>query len=417
MRRSCASPPAKTSTEPVAARWGWVAAAMAAAAVAYLGTLLLAPSGDQLLPVADVNAADVFSAAQIERGSGYRGPQTLIGLGSLVAQLIVLAVLAARPPRWLRGLRRPLLGAALVGAALSVVLLIAGLPFAAALRVRAQDVGLSTQSWGGWAYDQLLAAGIGAAFAAVLAVVVLALVRRLPRGWWIPGAGFVVVAAVALTFATPVALDPLFNRFQPLPAGPLREDTLELARAAGLRVERIEVMDASRRTTAANAYVAGLGSSKKIVIYDNLLEDFPRREVRSVLAHELAHERYDDVPRGLLYVALVAPFGVLAIALGSARLAGGRRGTPASLPALALAFLVVSTGIGWISNSLSREVEARADSWALETTRDPAAFAALHRRLALRNVSDPDPPPLVEALFSTHPTTVERLGMARGLSR
>lgn len=401
----------------MAARWGWAGAAVLAAAVAYLGTLLFAPAGDQLLPVADVDAGDVFTAAQIERGAGYRGPQTLIGLGSLAAQLVVLALLALRTPRWLGGLRRPVLGAAAAGAALSVVLVVIGLPFAAVAKVRAENVGLSTQSWGGWAFDHALSAGIGAAFAAVIAVVVLALARRLPRTWWIPGAGVVVVAAVAITFVTPLALDPLFNRFERLPDGPLRADTLRLADAAGLDVDTIEVMDASRRTTAANAYVAGLGSSKKVVIYDNLLDDFPRREARSVLAHELAHERYDDVPRGLLYVALVAPFGVLAIALGGARLAGHRRGTPAALPALLLAFLVVSTGIGWISNSLSREVEARADSWALENTGDAAAFTALHRRLALRNVSDPDPPAIVEALFSTHPSTVERLGMARALTR
>ena len=159
-----------------------------------------------------------------------------------------------------------------------------------------------------------------------------------------------------------------------------------LADAAGIEVSEVEVVDASRRTTAANAYVTGLGATKKVVIYDTVVDDFPRAEARSILAHELAHEHYDDVPRGLLYVAIVAPLGVLAIAL----LAGP---TP-SLPALALALVVVSTVDHLDLERLSREVEARADSFALTLTDEPEAFDRAARAARPAQRLRPRPTPL-----------------------
>jgi Zn-dependent protease with chaperone function len=280
-------------------------------------------------------------------------------------------------------------------------------------RRRAIDVGLVTQSWLGWVGDLLISMAIGALVAAVIAVVVLALMRRLPRMWWLPGSAVVVVVAAATVFAGPVVLDPLFNRFEPLRRGALRTDVLAAARAAGVRVGQVYVMDASRRTTSANAYVTGFGATKRVVIYDNVVRGFSRPEARFLVAHELGHQRHRDLDRGLLYVAIVAPFGMLAVAAIVARLAPGRGGTPAALPALALAFVLVSTGITWISNGLSRPVEARADVFALRATRDPDAAIAVQRRLVVRNVGDPDPPDAVESVFGTHPSAVERIGMAR----
>ncbi len=171
-------------------------------------------------------------------------------------------------------------------------------------------------------------------------------------------------------------------------------------------------MDASRRTTAANAYVAGLGRTKRVVVYDTLLE-FPRAEQRLVLAHELAHQHYRDVPRGLLYVLLVAPAGLFAVAVLTRAL--DPRGVPAdarTLPALALAVSVVLLGMTAVSNQLSRRVEARADTYALQLTGEAREFAAFQRRIALRNVSTPDPPGWSHWAFGTHPTTLERIGAA-----
>jgi STE24 endopeptidase len=383
-----------------------IAAFTAALLVAWLATLLLAPSDSQLLPVADVDAREEFTQAQIDRGADYRRPQTIIGLLALAAEIALLAYLARANAFQVRHSRT--FRAFGAGALLSAAIALVTLPFGIVARTRAIDAGLSTDSWLEWARDRALGALIAAVLAGALAAIALALIRRF-KHWWIPGSGLVVIAAAVLTFATPVVLDPLFNDFRRLEDGPLRDDVVRLGEEAGVRVTDVEVVDASRRTSAANAYVTGLGASKKVVLYDNVLEDFPRAEARSILAHELGHERYDDVPRGLLFVAIVAPLGVLAIALLA--------GSAPTLPALALALVLVSTSITWISNGLSRQVEARADAFALRVTDDPDAFAGLQRRLALRNRSDVDPPDWVRTVLSTHPSTVERLGMARAYQR
>src|SRR5205814_7583129 len=132
-------------------------------------------------------------------------------------------------------------------------------------RHRAIGVGLVTQSWRGWGVDLVKAGAIGSGLAAGAAALADALRRRLPRAWWLPGAGAAVGAAGAMAFAGPVLLDPLFNTFRPLEDGPLRQDVLELAERAGVRVKEVYVVDASRRTTAANAYVTGLGATKRVV--------------------------------------------------------------------------------------------------------------------------------------------------------
>jgi STE24 endopeptidase len=318
-----------------------------------------------------------------------------------------------RPPRRLRGpFRHPLVAAAVAGAALSVLVAAAPLPFKAVARERARDVGLVTQSWGGWAFDLVRSWAIGAVFAAIGAALAVALIRRMPRAWWIPGSVAIVAFAAVTTYGGPVVLDPIFNRFERLPAGETRDDVLELARRAGVDVGAVYTMDASRRTTAANAYVNGLGHTKRVVLYDNLLEDFTRDEVRLVVAHELGHVRYDDMPRGLLWLAIATPFGLFAVSRMTASLAPDEdRPGPAILPALALSVSVMVFAITCVSNQLSRRVEARADTFALAQTGESDAFISFQRRIALKNVSDPDPPAWSSFLFGTHPTTIDRIGI------
>jgi STE24 endopeptidase len=278
-------------------------------------------------------------------------------------------------------------------------------------RRRARDVGLVTQSWGGWGVDLAKASAIGGAVAAGGAAVADGLMRRVPRTWWLPGAGAVVAAGALVAFAGPVVLDPIFNRFEPLPEGPLRRDVLALADQAGVRVREVYVVDASRRTTAANAYVTGLGATKRVVLFDTLVDAFTHDETRLVVAHELAHVRFRDVPRALAFSALVAPMTALAAAGLTERLAVAEGA--AVLPALALAAGAVAVPAGIAANALSRRVENRADAFALRLTDAVDPFVSFERRITLRNLGDPDPPRLMHALFATHPSTVERIGIAR----
>jgi STE24 endopeptidase len=399
-----------------------IAAAVVAAGAA---SLLLRPRGGLIEPAA-VDATAYFTPVQLERAHDFRDVQRVLALAGLGVSGVTLALVAWRPPRRLLDSlgRRPMLGAAAAGAGISVTLVAVGLPLAVVRHERAVDVGLSTQDWGEWLGDVAKSTGIELVFAAAGATVALALVRRFRRRWWAPAAGCVVALGVLTIYLFPVVIDPLFNRFEPLPRGELRSDVLELARKADVDVGEVYRVDASRRTTGANAYVGGLGQTKRVVLYDNLIEGFPPDQVRSVIAHELGHVKHRDILRGLAWLALVAPAATFLAQLLAERI-GRRQGLadhgskpgPAALPALALSLAVVSFAAGSASTWLSRDIEAAADSYSLELTGDPAAFIGLERSIALRNVSDPDPPALLHGLFGTHPTTVERIGAGEAFAR
>jgi STE24 endopeptidase len=381
--------------------------------------LLLRPR-DGLIEPAEVRAQSYFSDLQIERARDYQRPQVALYGGVLVVELGLLALLVVRPPARLRGpFRRPVLAGAAAGAALSLGVSAAALPLKVFARERAKDAGLVTQSWPGYARDTAVSWAIGAVIAGAGATAGLALIRRLPRSWWVPGSALVVAFGIVSIYAGPVVLDPLFNTFKPLPAGQARSDVLELARRAHVEVGQVYEVDASRRTTAANAYVTGLGKTKRVVLYDTLLNNFSRDELRLVVAHELGHVRHRDVPNGLLYLAIVAPFGLLAAAQLTRRLVPqeGARPGPAVLPALALSLAVMAATIGTISNQLSRRVEARADAFALDLTREPAPFISFEQRIALRNLADPDPPQWQTFLLATHPPVLDRIGMGVAYER
>jgi STE24 endopeptidase len=396
-----------------------VGLAVAAAGVA---TLALRPHEGQIEP-AEVEPRAYFSDQQLDRAREFRRPQRVLALTNLALSGIALALIALRPPRRLRDALargRPFRTAAAAGAALSVALALVTLPIAAVMHQRSKDVGLATQGWGDWLADVAKSTAIGAIFASVGALLLLALLRRFPRRWWIGGTVAVVGIAALFAYVSPIVLDPIFNKFEPLPQGQLRSDVLELARRANVDVGEVYRIDASRRTTGINAYVTGIGHTKRVVLYDNLIERFPRDQINSIVAHELGHVHYRDVPRGLLWIALVAPAAVFLMqrlsetwAPPEARLGEGRGTTTAlAVPVVALALGLVQFGVMVASNSMSRAVERRADAYALDLTGDPGALIGVHRRLAIDNVSEPDPPRWAQALFGTHPTTIDRIGAA-----
>ena len=398
-------------------RWGLPIAVITAVVVAEAAVFLMRPREGVIDP-APVSARSYFSAAQIERARDYRRPQLALWAGSLVLEGVLLVWLVRRPPGvLLRQRRRPLVAGAVAGGALALALSAVTLPLAAVSHQRAVDVGLSTQSWGEWAGDVAKSEAISVVLAGAGAALGLGLMRRFPRRWWIPGSAVVVALGVVFIYAGPVVLDPVFNKFTPLKQGQVRSDVLALARQAGVKVNKVYEVDASRRTTAANAYVTGLGSTKRVVLYDTLIDRFSRDELRLVVAHELGHVHYDDVPHGLLWLALVAPASLFAVQRMTERLSRGRGAVPATLPALVLSIGVVSLLIGTVSNQLSRRVEARADSFSLQLTRSPEPFIGFEKRIAIQNVSDPDPPALLTFLLATHPPTVDRIGAAVAYER
>jgi STE24 endopeptidase len=382
-----------------------------ALAAAEGGVRLLSPRERPIEP-ADVDLHSFFSDAEIERGSRFARPQLALGLGRAAIEIGALALVVRRPPRWLSGgSGRAAVRGALGGAGLAVGLSLPALPLSAIARRRGIAVGLVTQSWRGWASDLAKGAAIESALAAAAGSAAVALTKRYPRRWWLPASAGSVLFGAALAALAPVVLDPIFNDFTPLPEGQTRSDVLDLARAAGVKVGEVYSVDASKRTTAANAYAAGLGPTKRVVLFDTLLDRYSRDEIRVVVAHELGHVRNRDVPRGVLYAALVAPAAALAVQRLSWELSP-ERGTAGALPALALAAAAVGAPTGLIGNRLSRAIERRSDAYSLALTDAPAAFISFERAIAVQNVADLEPPRWLTSLLATHPPTAERIGSA-----
>jgi STE24 endopeptidase len=383
---------------------------------AHLAARLLAPREQEIEPE-PVDLGDHFSAEEVKRGRDFARPQLAISLARGAVDAAALAMLVRCPPRRLAArLANPVAAGAATAAAMSVGLSLPSLPLAAVSRRRAIRVGLVTQSWRGWAVDLLKANAIQAVLGAGGGAAAIAVTRRYPRDWWMPAAAGSVAFGALLAAVAPVILDPIFNDFTPLPDGQTRSDVLELAAAAGVKVGEVYSVDASRRTTAANAYVTGLGPTKRVVLFDTLLDRYTRDEVRVVVAHELAHVRGRDVPRSVVFAAIVAPAGALAVQRLSWLLAP-ERGTAATLPALAFSAGLISLPVGLIANRLSRAVERRADAFSLELSRAPDAFVSFERAIALQNVADLDPPRWVTSILATHPPTTERIGAALAYAR
>ncbi|RFU22531.1 M48 family metallopeptidase [Geodermatophilus marinus] len=346
-------------------------------------------------------------------------------LASIVLGLATAAVLGLTPigARLVRGVARPVGGGwawqVLLG---TVVLVVVGrlvtLPVAAYGEVVRHRYGLSTRSWGLWARDVALSTAIDAALTALSLLVVVGLARRLPRTWWAWTAGGAAALVVVGSFLYPVLIEPAFNRFDPLPPSELRTDLLALAEENGTPVEDVLVSDASRRTTALNAYVSGFGSTRRIVLYDTTLERLPDDEIESIVAHELGHVATDDVLAGTVMGALgaaaaVALLGRLLAWTPLLRRAGATSSADPRVVPLTLLLLTLGSLLSApVQNLVSRHVEARADLHALELTGDAGAFIAMQDRLAETNLSDPDPPAAWQWWFGSHPTGPQRVAFA-----
>ncbi|RYE74837.1 MAG: M48 family peptidase, partial [Myxococcales bacterium] len=224
------------------------------------------------------------------------------------------------------------------------------------------------------------------------------------------------------SFVHPVIVEPLFNDFRSMPAGEMRSSILSIAEREGVSLDDVLIADASRRTSTLNAYVSGFGGTRRVVVYDTLLTDAPRREVLLVIAHELGHARDHDVAIGttLGAVGVLIGVGVLSLLLGSAgvrrRYDDVRAGDVAVVPLVLALSAVTALLTSPVQSTVSRAMEARADRTSLEVTHDEQAFVDLHRRLALRSLADPTPPAISQFWFGSHPTVLQRVGIARALA-
>ena len=355
-----------------------------------------------------------FSHEDLERAARYHRARYL-GLGAgIVLSAAVFAVLAWSPVGdWLWGLVDGLgwAGSAAAWAAVvTVVAYLVQLPLAIWRNLtRERAWGFSHQTTRSWLADSAKGLAVTLVFTAGAWTAAVGLARAFP-GWWPLAAGLALAAGVlVLSFVAPVVLEPIFNRFRPLEDDQLAAELRALGEHAGVPVRHVLVADASRRTTKVNAYVSGLGRTRRVVLYDTLLAEAQAPEVKLIVAHELGHRRERHVLKGTLLAMLGAAIAVVVLwaTLGT------RVASPRVLPQVLLLFTALElVGLAPLA-ALSRRWERSADRWSLELTGDLGAFERAHVELARRNLSDLAPPRIVYLLLFSHPTPRERLAFGR----
>jgi STE24 endopeptidase len=403
-------------------RLSLVISCLAATAFAVLAAVLIPWHWLPGQHVHAVAADSVFTPAQIARAERVSWMVRQSSWANLVLSLAVAGVLGftRTGSRLMERLVGPWWWRVVLGtAAMSLVVTLVQLPFAVRIQRVELAEGLSTQAWSGWLSDQAIGYGIFVAFTAIALLVIMAIGRRAPASWPAWAAGAAAVLAVVGSFVYPVVVEPLSNHFTSMAPGAQRADIFKLAQIEHVHISDVLVADASRRTTMLNAYVSGFGSTRRVVVYDTVLQQLTRPEIDSVVAHELGHARHQDVLVGTILGAAGSAFGLglLGLLFGNAAVLrkvgvpviGDPRAVPLLLALAAVAALVVSP----LENTMSRAVEARADLASLDATRDPATFVEMQRRLALSARADPTPPFWSQFVFGSHPTTLERIGMAR----
>jgi STE24 endopeptidase len=363
---------------------------------------------------ADTAVYEGFSPAEKARARAYHRPLYLTLLADVSLAAGLLAALAWSPLG--DSLFSPLRSLPPVAAAAAYSALVTA--FSSFVRTplafwrgwwREQRWGFSTHGAGGWLADRAKGLAVSLVLGAAAWTAAVALARALPGWWALPAGAALAVAVLFLSFVAPIVLEPLFNRFRPLEDETLAADLLRLSERAGVPVREVLVADASRRTTKVNAYVSGIGRTRRVVLFDTLLAAADPVAVQVVVAHELGHRRDRHVAT---LTALAMAGAAVAVAVLWAVL-GTRIGDPRTLPQAVLLLFALELPAAPALSWLSRRFERAADRCSLDLTEEPEAFARAHVGLARRNLSDLEPPRLVYLFLFSHPTPPERLALGR----
>jgi STE24 endopeptidase len=370
------------------------------------------------------SGGQIFDSEQVERARRYHRPAYLARVIGIALGLLVLGLLSfGGLGDWLFGLVD---GLAWWGEAIAFSALVALVGSLVATPIafwrgylHERRWGFSTQTLGGWVSDRAKGVAIGMALTVIPMFGLMASVHLFPSWWPLVAALGGAAIVFVVTFLAPVLLEPVFNRFAPLRDDVLAGDLRRLADQAEVPVRDVLVADASRRTTKHNAYVSGIGKTRRVVVWDTLLDRGEPGEVRLVVAHELGHRRFRHVAIG----TAIAMAGMALFVLGLwvlfqwdellAAIGADGPGDPRVIPFVLFAGAVAELALRPFALALSRRWERDADRFSLELTGDPEAYEATHRNLALSNLGDLDPPKAAYLFFFSHPTAPERLAAGR----
>ena len=350
---------------------------------------------------------DQFGARTVERAEEYETVARWLSIASQLTLLIVLGLYARRGHRFLRESAAGPIGTGfLLGMIGFCIVWLVQLPFSLAGFAWARRYDVVEIGYLEWLVEEFFAlTGIALNVCLVL-LIVMGFARIVRSGWWVPAAAVIVGLSFGIAFLSPWLL-PTTER----PPAQIRQDAEALTREEELPDVDVRVEEVREWTNAPNAYALGLGDSRKVVLWDTLVEDFPREEVRVVLAHELGHHEHEHIQRSVWWSALfLLPAGFL-VALVTRRRGG--LGNPQAVPVALFVFVVLQFAMTPLNSAFSRRMEAEADWAALEATRDPKAMEELFRGFTEEGLADPDPPDWFHKVFDSHPSGAERVAMAR----
>ncbi|OBI76223.1 M48 family metalloprotease [Mycobacterium sp. E740] len=375
------------------------------------------------VPVLDMPHLDTesyFSTTELDRIHQFTSVAGWFWVVSTLVELAVLAVLAWQGRRLAAVVRRLLrlpptahvrCGAA-VAACCWIAVWLATTPIDAVELWWYRRYGLRSQAYGAWLVDRSLGLLVTTVVVVLAVAAVVYLAVRIGRRWWVFASGAVAVLAVLVVLAQPLVIEPLFNRFTPVTDHNLAAHVERLADRLGVHIESVDVSDASRRTTVANARVSGIGPTRHVVLDDTLLDGrFSEGEIVWVSAHELAHVARNHVWKRCAWFALFVIPVLAAIAWATERRGGIRN--PAVVPLALVCAFAFSVLMLPAQNFVSRHYEAEADWLALRVTDDPASAVAAQKHFSLTGLVDPDPPVWVLLFRGTHPPAMQRIEMAK----
>ena len=284
------------------------------------------------------------------------------------------------------------------------------------------DFHLSNQKLRGWLWDEVKGWLVGLVLATVVVELVYWTIRVAPQRWWL--ISWVVFIGLTLFFAqiAPVVLFPIFYKFQPLENDDLRERLTRLSQRAGTRVRGVYEWKLSEKSKKANAALTGLGSTRRIILADTLLQNYSPEEIEAVLAHELGHHVHRHVPKSILLQVVITFFGFWATAW-VLRYAVEQQhmfetlSDFANLPLLALVSTVMSFLLMPALNAYSRRNERQADKYCFNAIPSVSPFITSMEKLAEQNLAERQPSRWVEWFFHSHPAVARRISAARDFAR
>jgi STE24 endopeptidase len=347
-----------------------------------------------------------FGADLLERTADYQAFLRIDGLLALLAGLVALGLYAVKGARFARESAAGRIGTGMLLGMLGLGFVwLAQFPFGLAALWWQRRHDTSELGYVDWAINDFLAVGGQFLFVCLALLIVMGLAGVLRRHWWLPAVPALLAVGTLYAFVGPYLIPGL----EPLRSPAVAADARELSRELGVPGTTVRVLDTRDLTTAPNAGAAGLGPSRRVILWDNLLERFPRREVRGVLAHELGHLSRDHVWKRLAWAALLT----LPIALIVAVATRGRGGLyePGAVPLALFVTVALLIVLSPLQQAHSRRLESEADWVALETARDPGATQALFERFARLALAQPSPPAWA-ALLDSHPSIMDRIEMA-----